>query len=97
MILALLLALQSDVGVVSGVKVTTDKVADVSSLEAWKASFIKPGMSDEEYQKKYKQQRYPTAAEVHQVLERNPEGAATRGLAPSGLRSRTCRTSSAVG
>ncbi len=43
-----LLALQSDVGVVSGVKVTTDKVADVSSLEAWKASFIKPGMSDEE-------------------------------------------------
>lgn len=48
MIIALLLALQSDVGVVSGVKVTTDKVADVSSLEAWKASFIKPGMSDEE-------------------------------------------------
>jgi len=38
------------------------------------------GMSDEEYQKKYKQQRYPTAAEVHQVLERNPEGAAPRGL-----------------
>lgn len=39
-----------------------------------------PGMSDEEYQKKYKQQRYPTAAEAHKVLERNPEGAATRGL-----------------
>jgi len=38
------------------------------------------GMSDEEYQKTYKQQRYPTAAEVHQVLERNPEGAAPRGL-----------------
>ncbi len=48
MILAIICALQSDVGVVSGVKVTTDKVADVSSLEAWKASFIKPGMSDEE-------------------------------------------------
>ena len=48
MILVLLALLQSDVGVVSGVKVTTDKVADVSSLEAWKASFIKPGMSDEE-------------------------------------------------
>lgn len=48
MMLALLIALQSDVGVVSGVKVTTDKVADVSSLEAWKASYIKPGMSDEE-------------------------------------------------
>ena len=28
-----------------------------------------PGMSDEDYQKKYKQQRYPTAAEVHQALE----------------------------
>ncbi|MFC0102911.1 hypothetical protein [Sphingopyxis terrae] len=39
-----------------------------------------PGMSDEEYQKKYKQQRYPTAAEVHKVLERNPEGASPRGL-----------------
>jgi hypothetical protein len=39
-----------------------------------------PGMSDEEYQKKYKQQHYPTAAEVHKTLERNPEGAATRGL-----------------
>ncbi|NJB91640.1 hypothetical protein GGR90_003860 [Sphingopyxis italica] len=39
-----------------------------------------PGMSDEDYQRKYKQQRYPTAAEVHQVLERNPEGAAPRGL-----------------
>lgn len=46
--LALILALQSDVGVVSGVKVTTDKVADVSSVEAWKAAFLKPGMSDEE-------------------------------------------------
>jgi len=39
-----------------------------------------PGMSDEEYQKKYKEQRYPTAAEVHKVLERNPEGAGPRGL-----------------
>jgi hypothetical protein len=39
-----------------------------------------PGMSDEDYQRKYKSQRYPTAAEAHRVLERNPEGAATRGL-----------------
>ena len=39
-----------------------------------------PGMSDADYQAKYKRQRYPTAAEVHQVLERNPEGAAPRGL-----------------
>ncbi len=39
-----------------------------------------PGMSDADYQKKYKQQRYPTAAEVHRVLERNPEGAGPRGL-----------------
>jgi hypothetical protein len=49
LLLALLLQTASqDVGVVSRVLVTTDKVADVSSLEAWKASFIKPGMSDEE-------------------------------------------------
>src|SRR3546814_20668684 len=37
-------------------------------------------MSDEDYQRTYKQQRYPTAAEVHQTLERNPEGASPRGL-----------------
>lgn len=36
------------VGVVSHVKVLSDKVADVSSLEAWKKSFICDGMSDEE-------------------------------------------------
>ena len=35
-------------GVVSHVKVLSDKVEDVSSLEAWKQSFIKPGMSNEE-------------------------------------------------
>jgi hypothetical protein len=28
----------------------------------------------------YDQQKYPTAAEVHEVLDRNPEGAAPRGL-----------------
>ncbi len=39
-----------------------------------------PGMNDADYQKKYKQQHYPTAAEVHKVLERNPEGASARGL-----------------
>ena len=36
------------VGVVSHVKVLSDKVADVSSMEAWKSSFIKDGMSDEQ-------------------------------------------------
>lgn len=36
------------VGVVSHVKVVSDKVEDVSSLDAWKSSFIKPGMTDEE-------------------------------------------------
>ena len=35
------------VGVVSHVKVLSDKVADVSSLEAWKKSFIYDGMSDQ--------------------------------------------------
>ncbi len=38
------------------------------------------GMSDEEYREKFKKQRYPTAKEVHKVLERNPEAAAPRGL-----------------
>ncbi len=36
------------VGVVSHVKVLSDKVADVSSLEAWKKSFITDGMSEQE-------------------------------------------------
>ena len=36
------------VGVVSHVKVLSDKVPDVSSLEAWKKSFIKEGMSDQD-------------------------------------------------
>lgn len=36
------------VGVVSRVHVTSDKVADVSSLEAWKKSFIREGMTDEQ-------------------------------------------------
>jgi hypothetical protein len=35
-------------GVVSGIKVVSDKVPDVSTLEAWKKSFIKDGMTDEE-------------------------------------------------
>jgi hypothetical protein len=39
---------QSAVGVVSHVKVLSDKVEDVSSLEAWKKSFIQDGMSDEQ-------------------------------------------------
>ena len=36
------------VGVVSHVKVLSDKVRDVSSMEAWKKSFIKDGMTDEQ-------------------------------------------------
>jgi hypothetical protein len=35
-------------GVVSHIKVVSDKVEDVSSLEAWKQSFIKPGMTDQQ-------------------------------------------------
>lgn len=38
------------------------------------------GMSDEDYQKIYKQQKFPTAEEVRAVLDRNPEGAAPKGL-----------------
>ena len=35
-------------GVVSNIKVLSDKVQDVSSLEAWKKAFIKEGMSDKD-------------------------------------------------
>lgn len=35
-------------GIVSHVKVLSDHVADVSSVEAWAKSYLKPGMSDEE-------------------------------------------------
>jgi hypothetical protein len=38
------------------------------------------GMSDADYQRLYKQQRYPTAAQVRETNERNPEAAAARGL-----------------
>lgn len=41
-------AAQQAVGVVSHVKVLSDKVPDVSSVEAWKKSFLKDGMSDRE-------------------------------------------------
>jgi len=37
---------ETPVGVVCNVKVLSDKVADVSSMEAWQRSFLKPGMSD---------------------------------------------------
>jgi len=56
-ILSILLALgatnpltfaESPVGVVSQITVLSDKVEDVSSLEAWKRSFIRDGMSDQE-------------------------------------------------
>ena len=39
-----------------------------------------PGMSDEEYARRYKSQHYPTAEEVRAINDRNPEGAAARGL-----------------
>ena len=35
-------------GVVSHVSVLSDKVEDVSSLDAWKRSFIKDGMTDQQ-------------------------------------------------
>ncbi|MCB2059525.1 MAG: hypothetical protein KDE21_03390, partial [Novosphingobium sp.] len=38
------------------------------------------GMSDEEYAETYLHQRYPTAEEVREINDRNPEGAAPRGL-----------------
>lgn len=38
----------SPAGIVSNIKILSDKVPDVSSLDAWKKSFIKAGMSDKE-------------------------------------------------
>jgi hypothetical protein len=38
----------SPAGVVSHVKVLSDKVPDVSNLEAWRKSFLKDGMTDQE-------------------------------------------------
>lgn len=38
------------------------------------------GMTDADYQRIYRQQHYPTAAEVRAINDRNPEGAAARGL-----------------
>ncbi|MBU6164766.1 MAG: hypothetical protein KGQ52_01395 [Alphaproteobacteria bacterium] len=38
-----------------------------------------PGMSDAEHDRLFKRQRYPTAAQVRETNERNPEGAAARG------------------
>ena len=36
------------VGVVCHVQVLSDKVPDVSSLEAWKRAFLKDGMTDQD-------------------------------------------------
>ena len=38
---------EGPVGVVCNIKVISDKVEDVSSLDAWRKSWIKPGMTDE--------------------------------------------------
>src|SRR5258705_13868369 len=47
-ILAMTTVYAADDYVVSHVKVLSDKTEDVSSLEAWKKSFIKEGMTDEQ-------------------------------------------------
>ena len=41
-------AAKGEVGIVSHIKVLSEKVEDVSSLEDWKKTYIKPGMKDEE-------------------------------------------------
>ena len=38
------------------------------------------GMSDEAYEEFYKTQRFPTAEQVRAIMDRNPEGAAARGM-----------------
>ncbi|MCL2648788.1 MAG: hypothetical protein FWD61_17615 [Phycisphaerales bacterium] len=38
----------NNVGIVSNINITSDKVPDVTSLEAWSKHFIKPGMTDKE-------------------------------------------------
>lgn len=38
------------------------------------------GMSDAEFEKTYRQQRYPTARETRAIMARNPEAAAAKGL-----------------
>ncbi|MBX9728792.1 MAG: cytochrome c3 family protein, partial [Sphingopyxis sp.] len=38
------------------------------------------GMSDADYQRIYRTQHYPTAEQVRAIADRNPEGAAARGL-----------------
>lgn len=42
-----LAAQEASVGVVSHIKVVSDKIEDVSSLSAWQKSFLKEGMSEE--------------------------------------------------
>jgi len=44
------------------------------------ADLMWPGPENRLDPAKYGKQKYPTAAEVHKVLDRNPEGAAPRGL-----------------
>ena len=39
-----------------------------------------PGMSDEDYRRVFKTQFYPTASEVREAYDRNPEGAGAHGL-----------------
>ncbi|MEJ6012078.1 hypothetical protein WG900_19405 [Novosphingobium sp. AS3R-12] len=39
-----------------------------------------PGITDADYERLYKRQRYPNAAAIREANDRNPEGAAARGL-----------------
>ena len=41
-------AASAQVGVVSNVKVVSDKVEDVTTLDDWKATYLKPGMTDDD-------------------------------------------------
>ena len=66
----------NNVGVVSNIKVLSDKCEDVSSPEAWKATYIKDGMSDQDKAiaiwktvTKYRHQDNPPG----EGLEGNPE------------------------
>ena len=54
-----------------------DYEADADLMWPGPENRLKPPPGKE---KEYRSQKYPTAAEVHSVLDRNPEGAAPRGL-----------------
>ena len=59
-------------GIVANVKVLSPGVGDVPSLEAWKASYIKPGMSDCD-----KALAIWESVVAHQYQERRPRSSCT--------------------